>query len=61
MNENEIIVQQSGIMVKQQDLIDDLVALLRDVLSLLAQHQSTDAEERRLAEMMKQTPWEGQL
>lgn len=61
MSESEIIFQQSEIITRQQDLIDSLAGLLRDVLPLLAQYQTVEEEERRLTEMMRTTPWEGQI
>ena len=58
MTNNEIIFQQSSIIEEQAECIKQLSELAQDSLSLLAQYQTVDAEERRLTEIMKMTAFD---
>ena len=53
MSDSEIIFQQSSVIEKQAECIKLLSELSQDALSLLAQYQTVDAEERRYSEIMK--------
>jgi hypothetical protein len=53
MTNSEIIFQQSSIIEEQAECIKLLSELAKDSLSLLAQYQTVDAEERRYSEIMK--------
>ena len=53
MNDHEIIFQQASIMEQAGECFRQLAELIKDALSLLAQYQEVDAEERRYAEIMK--------
>ena len=53
MNDTEIIFQQASIIEQDAECIKLLAELVKDALSLLAQYQTVDAEERRYTEIMK--------
>jgi len=58
MNDSEIIFQQAEIIEKQAECIKQLSELAHDALSLLAQYQTVDAEERRYSEIMKSSTFD---
>ena len=53
MNDQEIIFQQAAVIEKDAECINMLSDLLRETLTLLAQYQTVDAEERRFNEIAK--------
>lgn len=53
MNDHEIIFQQASIIEQTGECFRQLAELTKDALSLLAQYQAVDEEERRCAEIMK--------
>ncbi len=53
MNENEIIFQQASIIEQAGECFRQLAELTKDALSLLAQYQAVEEEERRYSEIMK--------
>ena len=55
MSDQEIIFQQASVIEKDAECIRQLSDLLKEALTLLAQYQTVDAEERRFTEIMKIT------
>jgi len=53
MNDHEIIFQQASIIEEAGECFRQLAELTKDALSLLAQYQNVDEEERRCAEITK--------
>lgn len=53
MNDPEIIFQQASIIEEQAECIKQLSNLVTDAITLLAQYQTVEAEERKYAEIMK--------
>ena len=53
MCDNETIFQQASIIEKAGECFLQLAELTKDALSLLAQYQNIDEEERRYSEIMK--------
>ena len=53
MADQEVILKQASIIEKDAECINMLSDLLRETLTLLAQYQTVDAEERRFNEITK--------